>query len=231
MTDNTEINDIEQIQEEGTDTSIQEETLNNEPVIEELELIPNPWDDAPADVYFYEKIYPDGHLGSFTQSAELAYKSGWDIENNYIPISDTQQSDINGWTYRKELCPMKTEEDKFNEAKQNKLSELKKTADSALNGAFVVSSLGFKADANPAAVRDLEGLVIIGADSVMFCDYENNFHPLNKEQVLTLQREILLNGQNLYAQKWNYRAAVNAAETVDELNAITFKFDMLDFSE
>lgn len=212
MTDNTEINDIE-------------------PEIEELEPIPNPWDNAPTDVYFYEKIYDDGHLGSFTQSAELAYKSGWDIENNYIAIEDTQQSDINGWTYRKELCPMKTEEEKFNEAKQNKLSELKKTADSALNGALVVSSLGFKADANPAAVRDLEGLVIIGADSVMFCDYENNFHPLNKEQVLTIQREILLNGQNLYAQKWNYRAVVNAAETVDELNAITFKFDMLDFSE
>ena len=197
----------------------------------EPEIIPNPWDNAPTDVYFYEKIYEDGHLGSFTQSAELAYKSGWDIENNYISIEDTQQSDINGWTYRKELCPMKTEEDKFNEAKQNKLSELKKTADSALNGAYVVSSLGFKADANPAAVRDLEGLVIIGADSVMFCDYENNFHPLTKEQVLTLQREILLNGQNLYAQKWTYRAAVNAAETLEQLNSITFKFDMLDFSE
>ena len=228
MTDNTGINDIEQNQEEGTDTPTQEETLNNEP---EYVPEPNPWDNAPSDVYFYEKMYPDGHLGSFTQSAELAYKSGWDIENNYISIEDTQQSDINRWTYRKDLCPMKTEEDKFNEAKQNKLSELKKTADSALNGAYVVSSLGFKADANPAAVRDLEGLVIIGADSVMFCDYENNFHPLNKEQVLTLQREILLNGQNLYAQKWNYRAAVNAAETLEQLNSITFKFDMLDFSE
>ena len=64
--------------------------------IPEPEIIPNPWDNAPTDVYFYEKIYEDGHLGSFTQSAELAYKSGWDIENNYIPISDTQQSDING---------------------------------------------------------------------------------------------------------------------------------------
>ena len=79
--------------------------------IPEPEIIPNPWDNAPSDVYFYEKIYEDGHLGSFTQSAELAYKSGWDIEHNYISIEDTQQSDINGWTYRKELCPMKTEED------------------------------------------------------------------------------------------------------------------------
>lgn len=126
MTDNTEINDIEQIQEEGTDTPIQEETLNSEPVIEELESIPNPWDNAPENVYFYEKIYEDGHLGSFTQSAELAYKSGWDIENNYIAISDTQQSDINGWTYRKELCPMKTEEDKLKDQYRLEIQQLKK---------------------------------------------------------------------------------------------------------
>ena len=234
MTEDTEYNIVEFNDISGKPEDVyseNEETFNNEPVIEESESIPNPWDNAPSDVYFYEKIYEDGHLGSFTQSAELAYKSGWDIENNYIAIEDTQQSDINGWTYRKDLCPMKTEEDKFNEAKQNKLSELKIKALQALDTAYVISSLGFKADANPAAVRDLEGLVIIGADSVKFCDYENNFQPLNKEQVLTLQREILLNGQNLYAQKWTYRAAVLAAENLEQLNSITFKFDMLDFSE
>ena len=94
--------------------------------IPEPEIIPNPWDDAPTDVYFFEKIYDDGHLGSFTQSAELAYKSGWDIENNYIPISDTQQSDINGWTYKKELCPMKTEEDKLKDQYRLEIQQLKK---------------------------------------------------------------------------------------------------------
>ena len=223
MTENNEYNTVEFNDISGRPKGI-DDGIYESPII-------YPWDNAPTDVYFYEKIYPDGHLGSFTQSAELAYKSGWDIENNYIAISDTQQSDINGWTYRKELCPMKTEEDKFNEAKQNKLSELKQKADSALNGAYVVSSLGFKADANPAAVRDLEGLVIIGADSVMFCDYENNFHPLKKEQVLTLQREILLNGQNLYAQKWTIRQQINEAETVEAINAIEIHFDMLSFQE
>ena len=94
--------------------------------IPEPEIIPNPWDNAPTDVYFYEKIYDDGHLGSFTQSAELAYKSGWDIENNYIPISDTQQSDINGWTYRKELCPMKTEQDLLKDQYRIEITQLKK---------------------------------------------------------------------------------------------------------
>ena len=94
--------------------------------IPEPEIIPNPWDNAPENVYFYEKMYPDGHLGSFTPSAELAYKSGWDIENNYISIEDTQQSDINGWTYRKELCPMKTEEDKLKDQYRLEIQQLKK---------------------------------------------------------------------------------------------------------
>ena len=120
------LNNVEFNEEEGTDTPIQEETLNNEPVIEELEPIPNPWDNAPSDVYFYERIYEDGHLGSFTQSAELAYKSGWDIEHNYIAISDTQQSDINGWTYRKELCPMKTEQDLLKDQYRLEITQLKK---------------------------------------------------------------------------------------------------------
>ena len=101
--------------------------LENIPDIEipEPEIIPNPWDNAPTDVYFYEKIYDDGHLGSFTQSAELAYKLGWDIEN-YIAIEDTQQSDINGWTYRKELCPMKTEQDLLKDQYRLEIQQLKK---------------------------------------------------------------------------------------------------------
>ena len=94
--------------------------------IPEPEIIPNPWDDAPENVYFYEKIYEDGHLGSFTQSAELAYKSGWDIEHNFIAISDVQQSDINGDLYRKELCPMKTEEDKLKDQYRIEITQLKK---------------------------------------------------------------------------------------------------------
>ena len=102
-------------------------TENNEleNIPENIE-IPNPWDNAPENVYFYEKIYEDGHLGSFTQSAELAYKSGWDIEHNYISIEDTQQSDINGWTYRKDLCPMKTEEMIDRENAIQEIASLKK---------------------------------------------------------------------------------------------------------
>ena len=52
MTENTEINDIEQIQEEGTLIPIQEEALNNESgIVEpELERIPEPWESAPDNM-------------------------------------------------------------------------------------------------------------------------------------------------------------------------------------
>lgn len=122
-----------------TDNNENLENIENENLEDELESTPeiiqesNPWDDAPKNVYFYEKIYDDGHLGSFTQSAELAYKFGWDIENNYISIEDTQQSDINGWTYRKEACPQKTEEQLALEAVNNRIKEIQDAVQSLLN--------------------------------------------------------------------------------------------------
>lgn len=85
----------------------------------------NPWDDAPTDVWFYDIQYEDGHIGSYTESAETAYKMGWDIEHNYIPIADTEKSDVNGWTYRKELCPHKSERDKQIELWNREIFELK----------------------------------------------------------------------------------------------------------
>ena len=84
-----------------------------------------PWADAPKDVLFYERIYEDGHLGSFTENAELAYSLGW--LNNYIPKDDVQQSDVNGWTYIKEQCPMKTASDIQREEWQEEIRTLKQS--------------------------------------------------------------------------------------------------------
>lgn len=91
----------------------------------EPEPQPKPWDNAPSDCYFYDKTYEDGHLGSYTESAETAYKMGWDIEHNYIPIADTETSDVNGFTYPKELCPHKSERDKQIELWNREIFELK----------------------------------------------------------------------------------------------------------
>ena len=228
MTDNTEISDIEQIQEEGTDTPIQEETLNNEPVIEELEPIPNPWDNVPSDVYFYEKIYEDGHLGSFTKSAELAYKFGW-FENT-ISEEDLQVSDLNGWTYRKELCPMKG----LTEKKQDKLQEISNYANrfehNKCDEMFVTSSLGFRVNADRRSLQNVENLIRIG-QSTVFKDYDNQFHSVTVQDLETLAMEISVNGSDLYNQKFQMQFAVMNFTTEQKLENFEIQFSMMDFSE
>lgn len=231
MTENTtdltenEINELSSVTTPETS-----KTLNSKSVIEEIEPIPNPWDNAPEGVIFYKEIKNNGQIIGFTIGAELAYKIGLDL-NNYLNPEDIQQSDKDFNYYLKELCPMKTEEDKFNEAKQNKLSELHNAAESALKTAGVKSSLGFKIDANEDAVRNLNGLVDIGHNDVSFCDYDNVIHEhITAEQVKIMRNEVLLNGQNLYAQKWTIRQQINEAESIEALNNIQIEFTMLDFS-
>ena len=40
--------------------------------------------DQVDGVYYYEKIYEDKHLGSFTESTQLAYQLGW--QDNTVAI-------------------------------------------------------------------------------------------------------------------------------------------------
>ena len=118
----TDLNDNALDEEESINTPSEEETLNNEPeIIQE----PNPWDNAPTGVWFYDIQYEDGRLGNMTQSAERAYKRGWDLSNN-IPIEDVQVSDINHGYYPKELCPMKTEQDHLRDQYRLEITQLKK---------------------------------------------------------------------------------------------------------
>ena len=122
MENQIELNNIESNQESNVNTLFEEETLNPEP---EYVPEPNPWDDAPTGVWFYDIQYEDGRLGNMTQSAERAYKRGWNLSNN-IPIEDVQVSDINYGYYPKDLCPMKTEADLLKDQYRLEITQLKK---------------------------------------------------------------------------------------------------------
>lgn len=85
------------------------EELEQELEIQEIEQVPN--------TYYYDRLYDDQHLGSFTESTKLAYDLGW--QNNTVAITETEVSELNGWIYLKGYAPKKTEEQKLNElAKQ-----------------------------------------------------------------------------------------------------------------
>ena len=120
------------------------------------------------------------------------------------------------------------------ELRKEKLAALNSAFASVESGAWVMSSLGFKADANTTANTNIEGLIksmsALGQETVIFCDYDNVYREVTLEGLQTLQLEVIRNGQSLYAQKWAFRNAINAAQTKEELDAVVVEFVMMDFS-
>ena len=77
-----------------------------------------------SSTYYYEKIYDDKHLGSFTENVQIAQQLGW--QDNAVAITDTEVSEVNGWVYLKGYAPKKTESMILVEQYQVEIIELKK---------------------------------------------------------------------------------------------------------
>lgn len=125
------------------------------------------------------------------------------------------------------------EYNRFENRQSRALDQLNQDFETVAQRAHVKSSLGFEVDANSTANENINGLLItIGDGTVQFCDYYNGFHELNKAQLETLRAEIIQNGQNLYAQKWKYRTAIEDCVDNEGLDAIvaTIGFTYMDFS-
>ena len=134
-----------------------------------------------------------------------------------------------------EKIPEKT----LDEVRASKLSGL----DSAFmswyeDKATVTTSLGFVADSDARAMMDVNGLVTTleaqpaeTRASVAFMDANNEAHLLTLEQLKTVQVEIIQNGQSAYQQKWTLRTAIEAAQSIEDLEAIEIKFTAEDYSK
>lgn len=129
-------------------------------------------------------------------------------------------------------------EDYFNslsldDFKELKLSELKtlssKFEQTENHEMFVVSSLGFKVNADPKAIRNIDVLIYLNAKT--FRDYDNIDRTVSETDLQVIKREISLNALNLYQQKWNFESQIKNSENIDDLKNFEFSFEMLDFSE
>ena len=129
------------------------------------------------------------------------------------------------------------------------LDELKQMKLGALDGAFneyrnssetfLVSSLGFKTNANVTAFDNVSGLVAqlqyandLGYydKKIGFMDFDDQLHEIGLQELKTLQVEISANGSNCYAQKWALRNQIQNAQDKQELDAIEIKFEPTDFT-
>ena len=121
----------------------------------------------------------------------------------------------------------------FDTKKGAKLEMLEAAFNTVQEQAFIVSSLGFRANAGQRAYRDVDGLVTQmveeDVETVNFRDYDNVFQPITLAEAKTLKLEIIKNGQSIYLQKWQMEAALDAAKTVEDLDKINIDFEMLDF--
>lgn len=115
----------------------------------------------------------------------------------------------------------------LDEAKAEKLAELKAAFEAALKEAHCFSSLGFEIDADEVANRNIEGLILVlkEGESTLFRAYDNTFHEVSREQLETMRREIVMNSQKRYRLKWEREAAIESAETAEELDAMAIAFE------
>ena len=134
-----------------------------------------------------------------------------------------------GVTYTEEKEPIET-------IKQRKSFVIKQAfLDWRNNQATLISSLGFKIDANERANTDIGGLLVACENnkdaSITFRDADNQFHNLSFGQLKVLQLEIIANGNFAYEQKWSFDTQIERATTKEEIDAIKVKFEGKNFLE
>lgn len=164
----------------------------------------------------------------FTDDEEYTERANFCNENGYYieeiePLEDgTRQFTI------KE--PTKPSLEEIKAQKLVKLSSLSSQFEKTENKEMVVmSSLGFRINADPKAKRNIDTLIEL--EVTTFRDYDNEIHlDMTIDDLNIIKREISINAVNLYNQKWKMETEINSLESVEEVENYQIVFEMLDFS-
>lgn len=117
----------------------------------------------------------------------------------------------------------------FEELKAARLAELGAAFYTACQTATVATPAGWIADADETANRNVAGLITTleaapKAETVQFCDHANQFHEVTLADLKAIQLLIIEHGQQLYGLKWQYRNAIESAQSEADLDAIAISF-------
>lgn len=100
---------------------------------------------------------------------------------------------------------------------------------------YFTSSLRFKVNGDRRTRDNIQDLITFfdaqqQGGKVSYRDYDNKEQQLTKENLQTILKEHITNGQNLYKQKWEMEQKIAAANSIEELKAISTEFTMTDFT-
>ena len=193
----------EQEQEQEQELEMQEQ--------QEIEQVPN--------TYYYDEIYEDHHLGSFTESTKLAYALGW--QTNTVAITDTEVSDLNGWTYLKGYAPKKPLE-KFKEEKHAELKSIMQAKRKALTCEYDndVFDCNEQAQSNMTSLMSFANL---GMNEFFIRSTNERTHTVTAEQLLELARLMSKTLNDLYSEYWSYKNALYECKTKEEIAKIEWE--------
>lgn len=193
-------------------------------------------------IYSYVKTVITGALGTvydLQTNDKVKYRTLGVADNSrtYISLKDIShlQTQLKEIDFKEDVLP----DDLLQTIKSKRLLELTKLGrayDNELvnNDMVINSSLGFKVNADLRSQNNLRGLIdfMTDTETASYIDYNNKAHDLSKSQLETLLKELVLNGSNLYKQKWNYSKQIeNATNSDDDTLLQEFKFTMLNFGE
>lgn len=165
-----------------------------------------------------EKYFPSTSEQSELLQEYTTWCSTFSQEQNENLIREL--SNVDYWKEAK-LDILETATDLFEQSKNNDM--------------YFTSSLGFRVNGDRRSLTNITSLIeyfdVKQQDGTIgFKDYDNVIDKVTKEQLQTIKAELVTNSENLYAQKWAYQDRINSAESLDDLNAIEIKFDMMDFT-
>ena len=178
---------------------------------QEIEQVPN--------TYYYDELHEDHHLGSFTESTKLAYVLGW--QNNTVAITDTEVSDLTGWTYLKGYAPKKSLES----FKQEKHAELKAIMQAKRN-ALTCEYANDVFDSNEQAQSNMTSLMSfanLGMKEFSIRSTNERTHTFNNTQLVELATIMSKTINNLYSEYWQYKNALYECKTKEEIAGIKWE--------
>lgn len=179
-------------------------------------------------------------------SVEDVRQAIWENESKIFGVPSTEKD----WLALGVSVAVEDDQQLENPPVEPSLEELKQTKLGLLNGmfneyrnasaTFLVSSLGFRVNANIAAINNVSGLVVqlqhardngnVG-ETVFFMDFDDALHKIALQALQTIQVELSIDCSNCYAQKWELRKQIQGAKDKSELDAIEIRFKPTDFTK
>ena len=186
---------------------------------QELEIQEQEEIEQVANTYYYDKIYDDQHLGSFTESTQLAHRLGW--QNNTVAITDTEISELNGWTYLKGYAPKKPLE-VFKEEKHAELKAIMQAKRNSLTCEYAndVFDCNEQAQSNMTSLMSFANL---GMKEFSIRSTNERTHTFNDTQLVELARLMSNAVNSLYSAYWSYKNALYECKTKEEIANIKWE--------